>query len=266
MYPRRGGGRRPWLCGHRGHSVGAPENTLASIRAAAAAGGDIVEIDLRLAADGACVLLHDATLDRTTNGHGLVSAHSRAQLAAIDAGAWFASAFAGERVPSLQEAAALAHNLGLALQVEIKEYGRDEAVFQALAALPAAAWQGIGCISSFDWSQLAAAAARFPGVPMLAILHGREPLLAPWLRDRGLAAISLEYPYVQRTDLEACRAAGLAVSVTLPRPPVLEDLARYGDGTRHRLLAMIREGLIDQLVSDDVAYMAAFAEEARAPE
>lgn len=266
MYPRRSDGRGPWLCGHRGHRVGAPENTLASIRAAAAAGGDIVEIDLRLTSDGACVLLHDATLDRTTDGQGLVSTRSLAELDAIDAGAWFASGFAGERVPTLHAAALLAHELGLALQVEIKEYGRDEAVFAALARLPPEAWRGIGCISSFDWSQLAAAAQHFPGVPMLAILHGREPALAQWLRDRGIAALSLEHQYVQRADLDACKAAGLAVSVTLPPPPVLEDLARFGDNTRGHLLAMIRDGLIDQLVCDDVAYLVAFAEAARAAE
>jgi glycerophosphoryl diester phosphodiesterase len=92
------------IVGHRGACGHAPENTLASIRRACEMGVDAVEFDVRLTSDGHAVLLHDATLDRTTSGAGPVAAYTLAQVRALDAGAWFGAAFAGERVPTLAEA------------------------------------------------------------------------------------------------------------------------------------------------------------------
>lgn len=98
-----------WPCGgavlsigHRGNSLYAPENTLAS--AAAARGlADMVETDVRVSADGKLVIMHDATVDRTTDGTGTVASKTVAQLKLLDAGSWFSSAFTGERIPTLEE-------------------------------------------------------------------------------------------------------------------------------------------------------------------
>ena len=79
----------PRLIGHRGAAALAPENTLASIRAAAEAGVQWIEFDAKLAGDGVPVLMHDETLDRTTTGSGPVAALGSRDLAALDAGAWF---------------------------------------------------------------------------------------------------------------------------------------------------------------------------------
>src|SRR5690554_2395339 len=102
----------PRIIGHRGAAALAPENTLAAIRAADAAGVTWVEIDVRLAADGLAVI-HDALLDRTTNGTGPVSEASLSAIASLDAGAWFGTAFAGERVPTLEVALSEIQRLGL---------------------------------------------------------------------------------------------------------------------------------------------------------
>ena len=77
------------VCGHRGHSSGAPENTLAALRAAKAAGATTAEIDLVLTRDDQIVLAHDLTLDRTTDGQGLIADRTAAEVAALDAGSWF---------------------------------------------------------------------------------------------------------------------------------------------------------------------------------
>ncbi|MGD8318904.1 MAG: glycerophosphodiester phosphodiesterase family protein [Gemmatimonadota bacterium] len=92
------------IIAHRGYSARAPENTLASLDAAAEAGADAVEFDLHTAACGTPVLFHDAMLSRTTNGVGPVRRRTLEQLKGLDAGAWFSSDFAGERIPSLVEA------------------------------------------------------------------------------------------------------------------------------------------------------------------
>src|SRR5690606_7962488 len=103
----------PRLIGHRGAPAIAPENTLAGFRAAAEAGAAAVEFDVRLSADGIPMVIHDATLDRTTNARGAVGTSTAAELGAVDAGAWFAPRFTGEGVPTLEAAIAELAGLGL---------------------------------------------------------------------------------------------------------------------------------------------------------
>jgi glycerophosphoryl diester phosphodiesterase len=94
---------RPIVIAHRGFSAEAPENTLAAVRAAIAAGADMVEVDVTLTADGEVVVIHDDTLDRTTDGSGPVATHTLDQLLRLDAGSWFARRFRGERIPTLAQ-------------------------------------------------------------------------------------------------------------------------------------------------------------------
>lgn len=91
------------IVAHRGAAAIAPENTLSALRISFQRGIDFVEVDLRLTADGVPVLMHDATLDRTTSGSGKVSDRTLAEIKALDAGSWFDPRFAGERVPTLYE-------------------------------------------------------------------------------------------------------------------------------------------------------------------
>jgi glycerophosphoryl diester phosphodiesterase len=92
---------------HRGGGLYAPENTLASIEAAVARGATWVELDVRYTADGVPVVFHDETVDRTTNGTGLLEDFTLAELQALDAGSWFGAAFAATTVPTLEQALAL---------------------------------------------------------------------------------------------------------------------------------------------------------------
>jgi glycerophosphoryl diester phosphodiesterase len=100
--------RRPNLqmlrIGHRGAARFAPENTLAGIQKALELGFEYIEMDLRSTQDGVPVLLHDTTVDRTTNGSGRIGELTYAEVARLDAGSWFDPAFAGERIPRLEEA------------------------------------------------------------------------------------------------------------------------------------------------------------------
>lgn len=90
------------IISHRGAAALAPENTLAAMRLAFDQGVDFVEADVQLTADGVPVLMHDPTLDRTTNGTGFVSDRTLAEVQALDAGSWFSPAFSGEPVPTLE--------------------------------------------------------------------------------------------------------------------------------------------------------------------
>ncbi len=95
--------RRPLVFAHRGARERAPENTLPAFEQAAALGADGIELDVQLSADGALVVIHDFTLERTTNGTGHVAEKTLAELRTLDAGSWFAPQFVATHIPTLDE-------------------------------------------------------------------------------------------------------------------------------------------------------------------
>lgn len=104
---------------HRGARMQAPENTLPAFRLAAELGADGIELDAQLSKDGVAVIMHDFTLDETTNGHGLVSDFTLAELKALDAGSHFSAEFAGTPIPTLEEVFAALGPV-LLINVELK--------------------------------------------------------------------------------------------------------------------------------------------------
>lgn len=92
-----------WIIGHRGSLADRPENTLASYRRGIEAGATAVEMDVRTTRDGVLISMHDADVKRTTNGKGLVSDLTFAEIRRLDAGSWFDAKFKGEQVPTLRE-------------------------------------------------------------------------------------------------------------------------------------------------------------------
>lgn len=112
------------IIAHRGASAVRPECTLASLRGAVEAGATAVEVDVRTSRDGKLFLLHDKTLDRTTDGEGPASALTLSQLQKLDAGSWFDSVYQGERIPSLIEAAKAARGR-IDLLLDLKEQGDE---------------------------------------------------------------------------------------------------------------------------------------------
>lgn len=125
----------PRIIGHRGAAAHAPENTIAGLRRAASLGVSWVEIDAKLTADGRCVLFHDDTLERTTNGRGRVADTTYDEISALDAGSWFGSEFAGERVPRLDAALDVVLDLDLGVDIEVKSCpGREVETAQAVMA------------------------------------------------------------------------------------------------------------------------------------
>ncbi len=110
----------PRVIGHRGVAAHAPENTLAGFKAAAAFGLEWVEFDVRLSKDGVPVLVHDDTLERTSDGTGPVVTQTVNELKRLDAGSWFDARFAGETILTLAEALDVIHDLGMRPNIEVK--------------------------------------------------------------------------------------------------------------------------------------------------
>ena len=120
---------------HRGASGYAPENTLAAFRRAVALGATFIETDLHLSRDAHFVAIHDETLERTTNGRGAVHNHTLADLRRLDAGSWFGSDFAGERIPTLEEILDFSRRQDIVFYLELKQadsWGTEHALVHAL--------------------------------------------------------------------------------------------------------------------------------------
>ena len=120
---------------HRGASGNAPENTLAAFRKAVALGATFIETDLQLSRDARFLAIHDATVNRTTNGQGAVHEMTLADLRRLDAGSWFGSEFAGERIPTLEEILEFSKKNDVVFYLEIKpggSWGGEHALVGAL--------------------------------------------------------------------------------------------------------------------------------------
>lgn len=166
------------VVGHRGAALHAPENTLSAIRRAHALGARWVEIDVKLTGDGHAILMHDDTLDRTTDARGPVALTTLARLRGVDAGARFGAKFAGEPVPTFTAAVELLLQLGMSVNVEIKPCkGREVETGQAVARAISELWPLHGpplLVSSFARGALAASRAVAPTLP-LGLLVERIP-------------------------------------------------------------------------------------------
>lgn len=124
---------RPLIMGHRGAMGHAPENTMASFKKAVEMGVEAIELDVHLSKDGKLVVIHDETVDRTTNGKGEVADLTLAELQALDAGSWFAPEFAGERIPTLEEVLTWARDR-VPVVIEVKFNRQIEAITMATVA------------------------------------------------------------------------------------------------------------------------------------
>ena len=185
----------PTLIGHRGSAATAPENTLAGIRAAHAAGAQAVELDVKLSRDGVAMLMHDDRLERTTNGVGRVVDADWATLKGLDAGytARFGDQFAGEPIPDLKSVLALLVDLGLGANLEIKPCpGRERETAAATVAAVEAHWPaGLvpPVLSSFQRVCLEVAQALAPGLPRGYLV---EELGADWQAEaKALQCVSV---------------------------------------------------------------------------
>lgn len=224
MIPPRLGWRLPRVFAHRCGGALAPENTLAGLRIAARLGLRAVEFDVMLSADGSPWLLHDETLERTTNGLGRVCETRDAELRVLDAGLRRHPGFAGEAVPTLAAAALLCRQLGLQANVEVKPAAGFEALTGEVVGRCVRAFWAAGelpLVSSFSQVALAAARAAAPELP-LANLYQRIP--SDWLaRLQESGALSLHCDALALDDdvLAEARAGGIPVLCYTVNDPLL---------------------------------------------
>lgn len=221
------------VLGHRGAGEHAPENTLAAIRCAARLEVQWVEFDVRMSMDGALVLMHDETLERTTNGHGQLAEATLADLRTLDAGAWFSPEFIGEAIPTLSEAVAVMAELGIAANVEIKMSPDDDPRIGAeVAALLASDWPAdfpLPVISSFAEAPLASARAAAPQVPRMLIVDSLPDDWRVLLDGLGCRHINVNHEALTRQLAQQVCAAGITLlCFTVNDPARAREIFSWG--------------------------------------
>lgn len=233
-YPR-------WVA-HRGAGKLAPENTLAAFRLGAAHGYRMFECDAKLSADGVPFLMHDATLERTTNGHGTGGEQPWRTLAQLDAGGWHSRAYAGEPLPTLENLARFCLANGHLLNIEIKPTpGTERATGEVVAREAARLWQGAAVpplLTSFQVESLRGAQAVQPGLPRGLLL---DRLWDGWLdtaTQLGCVAIVCNHALWDAAVVAQVHGAGMrALSYTV-----------NDDAAAQRLIALGTDGIITDRV------------------
>lgn len=241
-------GEQAFIASHRGGGATAPENTLPAIEAALSGGFDYVEVDVALTADRHPVLLHDATVDRTTDGHGRVSELPLDAVRALDAGSWFSPEFAGALVPTFAEFLdVLAASRGRAL-VELKGVWDAEAIAGLVAEIDARDLERRIVVSSFDARSLALARQASELIPRLVILKKVPQDVVGAIEEIGARGVVIDRRAVlQRPELvDDLHAAGLRVVVyTLNSDTQWDEVTALG---------------VDGIVTDDPGTLSSWQE------
>ena len=203
-YPR-------WVA-HRGAGKLAPENTLAAFKLGASYGYRMFECDVKLSSDGVPFLLHDDTLERTTNGHGIAGLQSWQELQKLDAGSWHSRPYAGEPIPSLDTIAAYCIANSFDLNIEIKPTaGTDQITGEVVATHAARLWKNQArkpLLTSFKTDALQAAMDAAPDLPCGLLLH---ELWTGWLETGlmlGCQAIICNHRLWDSSSVTQAKSAG----------------------------------------------------------
>lgn len=225
-YPRR--------AAHRGAGKLAPENTLAAMRLGASFGYRMFEFDAKLSGDGVVILMHDPTVERTTNGAGRVAGHTLAELMKLDAGSWHSAPYAGEGVPTLARVARWLIANKLMANIEIKPCpGRERETGAAVALEAVQLWKQVSVaplLSSFSEQALDAARQAAPELPRALLLD--KVLPQDWVeRCRRLECVALDADHLalNRDVIAQAHAQRLrVVSYTINDPDRAAALAEAG--------------------------------------
>lgn len=199
------------IVAHRGWSGLAPENTLAAIQLAVAHPQiEMIEIDVQLSRDGIPVVIHDYTLDRTTDGAGLVSEHTLEELKRLDAGSWFHPEFAQERIPTLEEVLEMNNNRKL-LNIELKRAGDlspqlEQRVVHLLRQYTS---ENRVIMTSFNHEAIRQVSQLAPEIPRGLIIYGMPVLVEEQLAATRATLLSMCYPYLTRPFVQSLLDKGI---------------------------------------------------------
>lgn len=223
--------------GHRGDSLFAPENTIASFKSALPK-ADLVELDTYTSSDGVLVVMHDSDVKRTTDGTGAITSMTLAQIRALDAGSWFAEAFTGEKVPTLEEA--ITNIAPQALVLIERKQGTAAAHLDLITRIGAVTNV---VVQSFDWTFLANLRALHPTIRLGALGSGTfTATTLTNILNAGANMVAWEKSGVTADVVSMVHGAGLQLFVwTVDGPDILNYVNLGVDGIISNDPGMVRQ-------------------------
>lgn len=224
---------RPLVMAHRGAKDVAPENTLAAFEAARELGADAIELDVTRCASGEIIVLHDDTVDRTTDGAGRADAMPLEALRTLDAGSWFDARFAGERVPLLEEVLEqMGHRLRLNIEIKGRSLSSDGIEAEVATMLRRHGLLQETIISSFNPAALWRMRRAAPELGRGLLYAGDMPLPLRRAWGRYLVAPQALHPHHSMVDaayVAWARRKGYRVNVwTVNEPADIQRMAALG--------------------------------------
>jgi glycerophosphoryl diester phosphodiesterase len=248
--------RRCDIVGHRGWSAVYPENTLLAAKMAVQAGADGTEFDVYATRDGVVVLMHDKTLERTTDGSGEVVSKTLAELRQLDAGSWKDPQFAGEPVPTLEEMLRALKNSGCIGVIEIKMPGISDKVVQTVRDLDMVDQVAVIAFNGEVVQEIRSLEPRIPCAWLSAErLSGTTAERADWIAAQAKLyetdMVDLNFNMLSRELISELKNRGLKVWCwTVNDPIVMEALMRWGVDSittdRVDVLVKLRAELLDE--------------------
>lgn len=233
----------PKVVAHRGGGTLAPENTLAGMRCGLAHGFHAVEFDVMLSADSVPVLIHDPQFGRTVPGTGKVSETPVRQLTAMDAGSWFEAQFAGEPVPTYEQAVDFCKANGIWMNVEIKpapgfeadtgrvvaEWTRRLFTTEIAAHVPGVNTSALPLFSSFSFDALMAAKTAVPEVPRGCLFDVIPPDWRERLHALDAVALHTNHKHLMPERVRAVKQEGYGLfCYTVNSPERAREILRWG--------------------------------------
>lgn len=231
-------GQPAFIAGHRGDRASAPENTIPAIQAALDSSMEFVELDLQKTLDGEAVVIHDETLERTTDGEGLVAERTWAELQGLDAGAWYAPQFAGTRIPHFDDFVDVFQISRKKALVELKGIWSVDDLEPVVAEIYAAGVQDRLVFASFEVGTLHHLIEAAPNLPRVVLRRELPDDPVRLARYYGAAAIMTRLAEVRERPevVETMHEAGLGIMLY-----TLNSEERWGEALAHGVDGIITD-------------------------
>ncbi|HHY20099.1 MAG TPA: DUF1080 domain-containing protein [Firmicutes bacterium] len=217
----------PRIAAHRGNSSVAPENTIAAIKSALEVGADLIEIDVHKTKDGEIVVIHDPTVDRTTNGRGYVANMTLEEIRALDAGSKKSAIYKGEKIPTLKEALITVNNKAM-LIIELKVDGIEEEVLRLI--------EDVGMVNQVVVISFSASAIRrmnqiAPHIPTAILIGGNASIsdIERIAKSANTRVLDLAYTLIDKKTAAYFLDRGYTLwAWTVDNPAIMEHLKDCG--------------------------------------
>ncbi|MGR5063116.1 glycerophosphodiester phosphodiesterase [Photobacterium sp. DNB22_13_2] len=254
---------------HRGDCLVCPENTMPAFQSALDKGTSCIEIDIAMTCDDQLVVIHDPSVDRTSNGTGYVEQMTLAELQTLDFGGWFDEVYTGTQISTFEEVLkwAITHNIGLV--VEAKQRRRHQQFATGLADLLHRYPQGLGqmVLLGFDHSLVNRAKALVPNLKIQVVTLAQYADQLGAVLASNADSVCVEYPYTTKAILQSYKDAGLSTRLYLPNKDKNIEATQwfnqyYGYDVHSEIIDWIKSGLIDMLSHDDIAMLKRLVHEA----